>query len=359
MNDIFYKNYVQYGWSNRLYGRRQNDDETFWIKHGGCQYEPLDFRAECVRTAYLIAVSTNLPLVVHFSGGVDSEMVCRSFLEIGCKFKVKIWNWEDGLNFHDIIYAIDFCRRYNIEFSFLQLDFKSFITDGYKTWMDHKYATSVWYKILQKWAIQETEGYSIIGESTINPAFDPSGKKDPSNKGLFLPSIPWPNEAFKDLDADFYLLFPETYTDVYDFMEDRNKKGCLHFFSYTPEIIASYLLDPVAQDWMSFAPLIDLPDRLYPTSSPDGVMKNLTADCYKLTRSLGSGNSLGTVKLHIAYKHWPEMTIRPKYTGVEKVRDLVVDHVRKHAEERPAGCPGNQLAVIKLTDFMNYLLPQK
>ena len=81
MKTLTYKNHFKFGYNSDWYNLRQSEEDIWHIKYGRCERDPLDFRSECVNAAKLIRESTNLPIYVCFSGGVDSEIVVRSFME--------------------------------------------------------------------------------------------------------------------------------------------------------------------------------------------------------------------------------------------------------------------------------------
>jgi len=90
MSDKYHNNYIKYGWGNNLYDKRRNAEDIFWFKFGKCTQEPMSWRQECVRAADLIYQSTDKQIVINFSGGIDSEIICMSFLLAEHPFKVHI-----------------------------------------------------------------------------------------------------------------------------------------------------------------------------------------------------------------------------------------------------------------------------
>ena len=62
-------------------------EKQFSVKFNPCTRTPQSWSVEVNNTAKSIAASTNKPLYVLMSGGIDSEMVARSFISNNIKFK--------------------------------------------------------------------------------------------------------------------------------------------------------------------------------------------------------------------------------------------------------------------------------
>lgn len=85
-------------------------------------YLVLEKNSELVKNDYKNLLKQHLRTihdpVLYFSGGIDSELVAKTFLDIGIKFKVVIFKYVDDegaiKNFHDIKYAYNFCESNNI-----------------------------------------------------------------------------------------------------------------------------------------------------------------------------------------------------------------------------------------------------
>jgi hypothetical protein len=63
---------------------------------------------------------------VMFSGGVDSEVVIRSFLAIGIKPEVYIFRYENDYNIYDVSYAITVCSMLDLPYNLIDFNLKKF-----------------------------------------------------------------------------------------------------------------------------------------------------------------------------------------------------------------------------------------
>ena len=87
---------------------------------------------ELTKTALRIANSTNKPLILGLSGGIDSEVIARVFLESKIPFTVLTIHHEGNTNNHDISYARSFCDRYKIKQNIVNIDMIKFLKSGYQ-----------------------------------------------------------------------------------------------------------------------------------------------------------------------------------------------------------------------------------
>ena len=356
MGDQYYNNYLKYGWGDNIYGNRTNKKEKFWFKFGKCTQPPMDFRSECLRAADLIYQSTDKEIVVHFSGGIDSEIICISFLLLRHPFKVHICRFSHDLNKHDIDYAVKFCKKHNIEYSFTELDIKSYFESDCLHYRKVEFPNPYWAKNEQKFLMDNGgSGFQIIGEGDLFLSHDLLNLKKQSYKNCFhFPGSPirprcW-NTA-RRLDDDIYLMVYEPYFQVSSHMEENNIDGCCLFYAYTPELIASYLQDDFVIDWLTYCELTDLStNRLYPYAG-----KMLTADEYRSNGHFGGGNSIMRFKKNLKFKHFPEMEDRPKYTGLEHLQPEIIKYTDYISEKHLFDTPGNNVVTIPYTQLLKDL----
>lgn len=105
--------------------------DPFFVEYFEPDCPILNFKEECIRAA-INANNKNLsklPIIIMMSGGVDSEIVAKSFLEANIPFKVVIGRYIIRLasetitfNQYDWEYAAKFCRDNRIEQHFCDID---------------------------------------------------------------------------------------------------------------------------------------------------------------------------------------------------------------------------------------------
>ena len=354
-------NCLQYGWGDKLYGKRETADKM-WVKFKKCTQKPMSWREECIRAADMIYQSTDKNILVHFSGGIDSEIICRSFLENGHPFKAMIFRFENNLNLHDIAYAVKFCKEYNIEYSIVDFSILDFLKTTYHNIELPNPVSNDWFQLwhtyLHKFWFNMGYGYQIMGEGQLFLIHDTLNvKKVFYEESYHFPSCTirtdtWPKD--RRLDDDIYLLFYEINIDPVVYMDEYKIDGCYLFQMYTSEMVYSYLNDPLVLDWLTYCQLPGdelSEDRLYPLG-----LESVTKEEYRKRGHAHGGNSALNSKIKIKCREWPELELRPKYTGMENVnKKMLVELFDKVSKEHPLDSPGNNVAVIKYDQLIRDL----
>ena len=74
---------------------------------------------------------------VLLSGGIDSEVIVRTFKDLGIKHNTFIFRYEDNYNYREVASAIDICTCLNIPYKIIDLNLKKFFeTDAYDLFKD-------------------------------------------------------------------------------------------------------------------------------------------------------------------------------------------------------------------------------
>ena len=350
-------NYIKYGWGNKLYGKRENLDKM-WVKFDPCTLKPMSWREECIRAVDMMYQSTDKQMLVHFSGGIDSEIICRALLENNHPFKVSIGRFENGLNSHDIAYAVKFCKEYNIEYSFIDFDMIDFINTNFYHYRDVKFPNPLWQTCMHKYFLDKGYGYQIMGEGHLYLSHDllnikKQYYKDPYHfPAAAIRPYTWPKD--RRLDDDVYLLVYENAIEVDSYMSEHEIDGCYLFHMFTPELAYSYVTDPIVLDWLTYCQLTgdELPeDRLYPFD-----LKSLTKEEYRNIGYKFGGNNILNIKLNIKYREWPELEVRPKWSGMENIdQRLLIDLTDRVSKEQPWDSPGNEVVTMTYDELIRDL----
>jgi hypothetical protein len=346
----YLNNYVEYGWGDNLYGWREKTEDKFWFKYKKpCTQRPMSWRDECIRAADLLYQSTDKKILVHLSGGIDSEIICRSFLENGHPFEVSIGRFGNGLNDHDVAYAVKFCKQYDIKYKFCDMDMLKFIETDFYPYKDVPIPNPLWQFALHKLFIDEGYGFQVFGEGHLYLSHDLLNKKKLYySKPYHFPGIAirprtWPEE--RRLDDDVYLMMFENSIETMSYMDKKGVDGCYLFYAYTPEIVLSYLMNPLIQDWLTYC---QLPGDKYPTDRfyPFGL-KSITLEELRREGHRFGGNNILNFKLNMNYGEWPELEPRPKWSGMEYIdQQILIDMTDRVSDEQPFDSPGNEAVQI-------------
>lgn len=269
-------NHLKFSWGNNRPAYNFDEQEThfsqFNVSYGRCSRAPKDFRQECRLAAREINDIADGKTTIYFSGGVDSEIVIRSFLEEKLPFDVVIGRYSNGWLDSDIQQGIEFCKQTNCKFEIVDIDITEFLTK--KSFiLSEKYKTGVlsslfWIELLN----QTNPSFPVFGAGNIK--IEPMLTKGPHLR--------------KDDELFATVMFG--FNPLYVWLNENKKNGCPKFNCWSPEQIYSFYLDSYVQDFIK---------------------------CYSSIKSQVS--DLEFIKPLIYNKYWPEMAVREKRTGWEKV----------------------------------------
>jgi hypothetical protein len=72
------------------------------------------------------------PFDVLLSGGIDSEVIVRTFKDLGIKHNTYIFKYKNNFNYREVNSAIDICQCLNIPYKIIDIDLQKFFeTDAY------------------------------------------------------------------------------------------------------------------------------------------------------------------------------------------------------------------------------------
>jgi len=267
-----YKDHFKCGWGDGIFNFE--GDRTglrYWCTYGRCERQPMSFREECVNAARLIFESTDKTILVFFSGGIDSEVVVRSMMEAGVSFEVLIINFwykgKSGLNSHDTAYALDFVKKHNIKYRIYDYDLSDYLKTQYTGDMK-KY-------------VYPRPGRHIIANLTkllCNEFLCVMGDGEPALMRSRLNGFP---------DLEGMMIYDDTgEVEVLHAVSECNESAVFGFFHYTPELLLAWLLNEDIQNFVKY----------------ERAFLNI---------------SWISIKPFVYHKFWPDMTPRPKYTGME------------------------------------------
>lgn len=126
-------NHLKYWINDRLYGHRKTSTDKFVVDVGSIDinhYKKSNWVNEQIRTADIIYKEYGKNFVVMFSGGTDSEIVLRSFKNIGVKPRCVFVCFPDQLNHIDYMNAKVVCDQLDFELEIVEHDLIGFYKSG-------------------------------------------------------------------------------------------------------------------------------------------------------------------------------------------------------------------------------------
>lgn len=258
-------NHFRFGYDRVPFVTRTSSEQKWSVEYGRCKRVPLDWRSECLIAAKEIRGSTTQDLYVCFSGGIDSQVVAESFRFARVPFRAAILRFKKDLNIHDISWAVIYCETNGVPYEFFDVDIDEFFLGGeLKVMADLTQCVTPQLPSSMKLMemIAKKGGYPILGSA----------------------------ECYLEKTAQGWVMFErEKIAAVYRYLMATNTPGQAGFFQWNPEIMYSFLVDPMIRRLVS--------NRVEGHTSTYYLKSEIYENHFKLMK-------------------------RPKYTGFEKVMAL-------------------------------------
>lgn len=273
-------NHFKFGYNGTWFTDRIGKKDKWTVEYGRCGRTVQNFRLECISAASRIYDQREgLPVDVLFSGGSDSEIVLRSFVELKVPINVHIMRYDNYINAHDWSYAYVICQNLDIKPIFHDLNLVDFWQSG--KCMDYADVSKcVSPQLLpHMWLMDQVDGLPVMGSGESYTArLDISGKRtfqfDENNYSALVPWVLYEREKI---------------ASWYRYPMKKGRPAVPGFFQYSPELMVSFL--------------------------DDEISRKLHAN--KCIGKLSNKSS----KFDIYKRYWPELIDRKKWSGFETVMD--------------------------------------
>jgi hypothetical protein len=238
---------------------------------------PQSWRQEILSTAKQISDSTDRPIVVSLSGGIDSEVIAKAFLELDIPFSAISFKHVSNTNRHDIQYAERFCKNNNIVHMIEEFSFENFLFNKIEDYIKQGYRSTNIFRYLQIMILEHVEklgGHAVLGAG---------------------------NQLFLTANNRICIRYSTDLTATTNWCKDHSTQHTPYFWMNNSELYASYMLEP--------------------------LINNILGDSKYFQTPLNNGASLEKQIVYHAY--WENMERRRKFSGFENVIDL---RIRKQKE---------------------------
>jgi len=133
MTNYTHNNHLKYTIGGREFGYREDSIEPFRVTVGTVDYERYirsNYADELRRIARLIYKDFGKDLVLFLSGGTDSEICARNFVDIGVRPECITIRFKDDYNLPDVNEAVAICNELGLKLTFIDFDIKDFFYSG-------------------------------------------------------------------------------------------------------------------------------------------------------------------------------------------------------------------------------------
>lgn len=286
-------NHLYYTIGGRKFGYRESGTEKYEVFTGQIDkdhYRKSSWRDELTRTASTVLREYGKDLVVFLSGGTDSEIVVRNFLEIGFKPKCVTIKFENEYNAPDIQQAIDISKALDIKLEIIDFNIKDFYHSGEAAEFSKEIdCTQITY-LMVYYHIRKLGFPAVMGGEQML-------RKSVSKEGVY-----W-YHCFRENEDASAMRFSEKYR-----IPLVNE-----WFSYTPEMMLYYLEDYMVQELMHSHNF-----KLSSVSSKNKILKELFPEIIDKIKTHGFEKLIGFNKE--VYSKFRRNTIKkltPSLNGIE------------------------------------------
>ena len=268
--NLFIDDNFSYGYDGKLYNLRSDDTSVFqcYYKKSTRQHSTLKDEAKIV--CELISERSQqlgrIPIIL-LSGGLDSEIVLRSFIESKKEFKAVSNRFVKNYNDHEIFHIEKLKKKFKFDHQYVDLDIINFLTGKeVEKYIDLSKCTKPemlpTMKLLEH-VYRNLNGIPVLGNGDFYVGKD--------------------NDSWNYIEYEYILAWMR-------FCISKNITAATNFFQFTPEIVLSVGKDALMKHLFS--------------KSPEGKV------------------SSRSTKYLVYKKNWIDAELRPKYHGSEKVMEL-------------------------------------
>lgn len=275
-------NHLKYHIGSTLYGFRTSPIEKYQVQVGKIDinyYKSSNYRTELLRTADLIYNDYGTQFALFLSGGTDSEIVLRSFLDIGIKPQCYTIKFKDDDNLNDVNEAIYLAKEFDISLNIIDFDVKDFLYSGKAIDFGKKLQCTQITYLMVYYCILEIQLPAVMGGELL------------LRRNINTNPSTW-----------YYCFRENEDASAIRFSQQYNLPLVNEYFSYTPELMLYYLEDPDIQQLVN----IKYNFKLSSVSSKNNILR----------------------------KFVPEIKLRTKTHGFEKLLNFNFEAYRKLASEQ-------------------------
>jgi hypothetical protein len=279
-------NWYKWNYNNGdMFSLRRSADEIFRTHYSKNKYPIGNFKEELLKASRsTLDHYPGLRPCIFFSGGLDSELILRSYIEIGSNPEVYIVRYENDYNIYDVSHAIVLCSNLKIDYKIIDFNLHNFFENDAEIVSELSQIDRP--KLLPHLKFSEVvDGLAIVGHSDMRWY---RTDDDYSKKGTWL---------VQDFEHDIGC-------DKYNIL--KNRPAIFQWWKWSPGLILSY----TNLKWF----------------------KRLTSDGYRGRLGINSTKIDGYREIY------PDLIPRIKQTGFETIESLI-DQFENHLKNKYQGLP--------------------
>jgi hypothetical protein len=269
MTNFTLGNHLVYSIGNRRLGYRKTSIEKYQVSIGKIdeyQYLTSNYYNELIRTADSVYKELGKDLVVFLSGGTDSEIVVRNFIDIGIKPRCVTIEFKDGYNAPDVVEAEAIACDLGLALEKIPFDIKNFFYSGEAKEFGETIQCSQITYLMVYHSILKYNFPAVMG-----------------GEALFTRNVTTGGSSW------YYTFRENEDASAMRFSEKYNIPLVNEWFSYTPELLLYYM-----EDWALSALFADKYNyKLSSVSSKNAILRRLCPNIRPKIKTHGFERLLG------------------------------------------------------------------
>lgn len=249
-----FENWMSYSYDDIEYGRKKVDTKKFTININKKISKPLpSYKDALFNNAKIMREMYNEPFDVCLSGGIDSEVVVRTFKELKIKHNTVIFRLENNYNYRDVQSAVELCSQLNIPYKIIDFNIQNFF---------------------------ENEAHELFQKTLI-----PKAARLPRLKWIdMLDNIPvfgdgepyWKRQKKNDFStkSEWKFIFGEDGNSSSIYGKTNNRTVIGEWYEYTPQPLLAYNYVPIVQKLLND----EIPGKISCYSSRSEIHKHIWSD---------------------------------------------------------------------------------
>ena len=254
---MFYRdNWLSWTYSNgELYGNKQSGYDQFSLALNNVVTRPVkSYYQELVENAKLLTEDYSGKFDLLFSGGIDSEIILRLYLDLKIPVNVFIFKYENDYNYKDYNQAISTCRALGVTPTVIDFNLKKFFeNDAYDIWKKVHFLNAG--RLPHMKMIEYLDGIPILGDG---------------------------NPEWVYVNGEWLCVFAEVDTQWTSYCNLIGRTAITNWYEYSPEIALAYMKEPLVQ-------------QLFTTTQPNSRV----------------------IKYQLHQQYWKDLAPRDKLIGFE------------------------------------------
>jgi hypothetical protein len=238
-----HNNWMSYAFDGIDLGKKLNRNSKFTLKINKKidSYIP-SYKDALFHNARLMRDSYSEPFDVMLSGGIDSEIVVRTFHTLGISHNTLIFKLENDLNVRDVSNAIKLCEELDIKYTVIDFNLKKFYENDALAIFEKSFISGAGRLPRLKW-LEYSDNIPVYCDG--EPYWKRELERDYSQKSIWK-----------------FVLSEEAYS-CSTFAKSLGITAICDWYEYTPDIMLSYLEIPLVKTLLND----DMPGKISNWSS--------------------------------------------------------------------------------------------